>query len=77
MKNISAWAIRHPTFPIVLFMVLGFLGVVSFLRLPINLNPDITFPIVNVTVSQPGAAPSEIESQVTQKIEGEIGRAHV
>ncbi|MEY4357857.1 MAG: hypothetical protein RL469_1183, partial [Pseudomonadota bacterium] len=72
MKNISAWAIRHPTFPIVLFMVLGFLGVVSFLRLPINLNPDITFPIVNVTVSQPGAAPSEIESQVTQKIEGAL-----
>lgn len=72
MKNISAWAIRNPTFPIVLFMVLGFLGVVSFLRLPINLNPDITFPVVNVTVSQPGAAPSEIESQVTQKIEGAL-----
>ncbi|NBW89811.1 MAG: efflux RND transporter permease subunit, partial [Gammaproteobacteria bacterium] len=72
MKNISAWAIRHPTLPIVLFMVLTFLGVVSFIRLPINLNPDISFPLVNVTVVQPGAAPSEIESQVTQKIEGAL-----
>jgi len=72
MKNISAWAIRHPTLPIVLFVVLGFIGVVSFVRLPINLNPDVTFPVVNVSVSQPGAAPTEIETQVTQKLESAI-----
>ena len=72
MKNISAWAIRHPTLPIVLFVVLGFLGIVSFVRLPINLNPDVAFPLVTVSVSQPGAAPSEIETQVTQKIEGAV-----
>src|SRR6202167_5812144 len=48
MKNISAWAIRHPITPIVLFVVLFFLGAVAFIRLPINLNPDISFPIVNV-----------------------------
>ena len=72
MKNISAWAIRHPTLPIVLFIVLGFLGIVSFIRLPINLNPDVSFPLVTVSVSQPGAAPSEIETQVTHKIEGAV-----
>lgn len=72
MKNISAWAIRHPTLPIVLFMVLTFIGLVSFKRLPINLNPDLTFPIVSVQVSQPGAAPSEIETQITQKVEGAV-----
>lgn len=72
MKNMSAWAIRHPTFPIVLFMVLTFVGLVSFQRLPINLNPDVSFPLVSVQVSQPGAAPSEIETQITQKIEGAV-----
>ncbi len=72
MKNMSAWAIRHPTLPIVLFMVLTFLGLVSFSRLPINLAPDLSFPIVSVSVSQPGAAPSEIETQITQKIEGAV-----
>ena len=72
MKNMSAWAIRHPTLPIVLFMVLTFIGLVSFKRLPINLNPDLTFPIVFVQVSQPGAAPSEIETQITQKVEGAV-----
>ena len=72
MRNISAWAIRHPTLPIVLFVVLTFIGLVSFKRLPINLNPDVSFPIVSVVVAQPGAAPSEIETQITQKVEGAV-----
>jgi len=72
MKNISAWAIRHPIPPIVLFVVLFFMGVVAFIRLPINLNPDISFPIVNVNIAQPGAAPTEMETQIAQKIEGSV-----
>jgi multidrug efflux pump subunit AcrB len=72
MKNISAWAIHHPVLPMVFFFVLFFLGVVAFIRLPINLAPDISFPLVNVSVSQPGAAPTEIETQVVQKVEGAI-----
>jgi len=79
MKNISAWAIKHPIFPLVLFMVLMFVGVVAFIRLPINLNPDIAFPMVHVQVSQPGAAPSEMETQILQKVEGSvasIGNVH-
>jgi hydrophobe/amphiphile efflux-1 (HAE1) family protein len=72
MKNISAWAIRHPVTPIVLFVVLFFLGTVAFIRLPINLNPDVSFPVVDVTVTQPGAAPQEMETQIAQKVEGSI-----
>src|SRR5512140_1206508 len=72
MKNMSAWAIRHPISPIVLFVVLAFVGIVAFVRLPINLNPDITFPMVTVNVSQPGAAPTEMETQILQKIEGSV-----
>ncbi|MGC1387807.1 MAG: efflux RND transporter permease subunit [Steroidobacteraceae bacterium] len=72
MKNISAWAIRHPITPMVLFVVLFFLGVVAFVRLPINLNPDIAYPLVDVLIAQPGAAPSEMETQIAQKVEGSI-----
>ena len=72
MKNISAWAIRHPITPIVLFVVLFFLGVVAFIRLPINLQPDISFPLVFVDITQPGAAPTELETQIAQKVEGSI-----
>jgi multidrug efflux pump subunit AcrB len=72
MTNLSGWAIRHPVPPVVLFVVLFFLGVVSFLRLPINLQPDISFPLVSVIVSQPGASPTEMETQIAQKVEGSI-----
>ena len=72
MRNISSWSIKNPTFPIVLFLVLMFLGVVSFQRMAINNQPDITFPVANVTVSQPGAAPSEMETQITQRVEGAV-----
>jgi multidrug efflux pump subunit AcrB len=72
VKNISAWAIRHPVSPLVLFVVLTFMGIVAFVRLPINENPDISFPLVTVTVNEPGAAPTEIDTQVVQKIEGSV-----
>ena len=72
MKNISAWAIRHPVTPVVLFVVLLFMGSVAFLRLPVTLNPDVSFPLVLVQVFQPGASPQEVETQIMQKIEGAV-----
>ncbi|HUA88624.1 MAG TPA: efflux RND transporter permease subunit, partial [Steroidobacteraceae bacterium] len=72
MKNISAWAIRHPVTPVVLFVVLLFMGLVAFLRLPVTLNPDLSFPVVQVLVSQPGASPQEIETQIMQKVEAAV-----
>ncbi len=72
MRNISAWAIRHPVTPIVLFVVLFFLGIAAFIRLPINLDPDVSFPAVEVNILQPGAAPTEMETQIAQKVEGSI-----
>ena len=57
MKNISAWAIRHPVTPVVLFVVLFFMGVVAFIRLPHQPQPGHLLPRRHVIVSQPGAAP--------------------
>ena len=68
-RNLSAWSIRNPVVPIVLFVGLLLMGVVAFMRMEVQDSPDIEFPFVIVTVSQPGAAPAEIETQVTQKIE--------
>jgi len=72
MRRISAWAITHPVFPLVLFAVLSVFGIVAFVRLPITLNPDISAPFVQVTISEPGAAPAEIETQILQKVEGGV-----
>ena len=71
-RNISAWSIRNPIVPIVLFIGLTLAGLVSFSRMHVNNEPDIDFPAVNVSISQPGAAPTEIETQITQKVEAAV-----
>ncbi len=70
--NISAWAIRRPVPSLVLFLVLLSLGVFSFRGLPITRFPNIDVPIVQVRITQLGAAPSELEAQVTKKVEDAI-----
>jgi multidrug efflux pump subunit AcrB len=71
-RNISSWCIRNPVPPIVLFIALLLAGLISFSRMTVTNNPDIDFPGVTVGVSQPGAAPSEMEKQVTQLIESAV-----
>ncbi|BAI95121.1 ABC transporter permease [Sphingobium sp. TA15] len=71
-RNISAWAIRNPVPPIVLFVALLLAGLVSFSRMDVNQNPDVSFPMASVVVRQPGAAPTELETQVTQRVEAAV-----
>lgn len=70
--NISAWSIRNPVPTIVLFLVLTLAGLVSFFGLGIDENPNIDVPNVAVTITQTGAAPSELETQVTRKVEDSV-----
>src|SRR5690242_11230865 len=71
-RNISAWCIRNPVPPIVLFIGLLLAGLIAFSGMSVNSNPDIDFPGAEVDITQPGAAPSEMETQVTQKVEAAI-----
>ncbi|WP_313806417.1 efflux RND transporter permease subunit [Sphingobium sp.] len=71
-RNISAWAIRNPVTPLVLFVALLLAGMVSFSRMDVNQQPDISFPMAQVVVLQPGAAPTELETQVTQRVEAAV-----
>jgi len=71
-RNISAWAIRNPVPPIVMFIALTLAGLISFMRMDVNNFPDVSFPGVTVTVTQPGAAPTELETQVTQRVEAAV-----
>ncbi len=67
--NISAWAIQRPLPSIVMSLVLLLLGWMSFTKLPITRLPSADIPVVSVVVTQFGAAPAELESQVTKTIE--------
>jgi multidrug efflux pump subunit AcrB len=70
--NFSAWSIRNPIAPILAFFILMVLGWQSFNTLPITRFPTIDVPLVAVTVSQAGAAPAELEAQVTKEIEDAV-----
>jgi multidrug efflux pump subunit AcrB len=72
LRDISAWSIRNPVIPLVFFTGLLFAGVVSFLGMDVTNNPDVDFPAVNVSISQPGASPTEIENQITQRVESAL-----
>ncbi len=72
LNNISAWSIRNPVVPIVLFVALTIAGIMSFMNMDVQNDPDIEFPVVVVSISQPGAAPTEITTQITQKVESAI-----
>ncbi|GAA6615640.1 efflux RND transporter permease subunit [Scytonema sp. NUACC26] len=70
--NVSAWSIKKPVPTIVLFLILTIVGWFSFQSLGIDTNPNIDIPTVEVTVTQPGAGPTELEFQVTKKIEDAV-----
>ena len=70
--NFSAWSIRNPVAPLLAFFLLMIMGWQSFNSLPITRFPNIDFPLVAVTVAQSGAAPAELESQVTKEVEDAV-----
>ncbi|WP_298259478.1 efflux RND transporter permease subunit [Bradyrhizobium sp.] len=67
--NISAWSIRHPLPSVVFSIILLLLGWVSFTHLAVTRLPSADIPVISVAVSQFGAAPAELEAQVTKTIE--------
>ncbi|HET9049231.1 MAG TPA: efflux RND transporter permease subunit [Chiayiivirga sp.] len=70
--NFSAWAIRRPLPSLMLFVALCIAGLYSFKQLPVARFPDIAFPMVTVTVTLPGAAPAQLETEVTRRVENAV-----
>lgn len=67
--KISSWSIRNPVPVVALFACLVYVGWSGYGKLRINNMPDIDFPTITVTVSQAGASPAELETQVAIPIE--------
>ena len=70
--NFSAWAIRRPLPALMIFFVLCVAGLWGFHKLPIARFPDVSFPMVIVTITLPGASPSQLETEVTRKVEDAV-----
>jgi HAE1 family hydrophobic/amphiphilic exporter-1 len=67
--SIPRTAIHRPVTMFMLSGVIILLGVMSLMRLPVDLMPDITYPSITVRTSYPGVGPLEIEELVTRPIE--------
>ena len=79
--NVSAWSIRQPLPAIVIMAILLGVGYVNLKKIPITRMPNVDIPAVSVIVTQFGASPAELETQVSQKIEdavaGVTGAHHI
>ena len=70
--NVSAYSIKNPLVAILLFVLLTLGGIYGLMQMKVQQFPDIDLPAVVVTVTLPGAAPSQLESDIAKKIENRI-----
>ena len=70
--NVSAYSIRNPLVAILLFVLLTLGGIYGFMQMKVQQFPDIDLPAVVVTVTLPGAAPSQLENDIAKKIENKL-----
>ncbi len=74
MHNLAALCVRRPVFASVLILSLVVVGVFSYFSLGVDRFPNVDFPVVTVTTVQVGASPEEIETEITDELEGAINR---
>ncbi len=70
--TLSDVAIQRPVFTTMLSLGVVVLGVMGLSRLGVNLFPDVQLPVVTVTTIYPGASPSEIETQISERLEDAV-----
>ena len=70
--SFATWSIRNPIPSILLFVVLTLAGIWGFRALPVQNLPDLDLPTVIVSLSQPGAAPAQLETEVARRVEDSL-----
>ncbi len=70
--NLATWSLRNPSAAILIFILLTVAGLWGFHKLNVQDFPDLDLPMVNVALSQPGAAPAQLETEVARKAEDAI-----
>src|SRR5882757_3330048 len=70
MQKLAEICVRRPVFATMLILSLTVVGLFSYKSLGVDLFPKIDLPTITVTVVNPGASPQEIETEITDKVEG-------
>ncbi|MGA9769823.1 MAG: efflux RND transporter permease subunit [Blastocatellia bacterium] len=72
MQKLAEICVRRPVFAAMLIMAMTVVGLFSFFSLGVDLFPKIDLPTITVTVTNPGASPQEIETEITDKVESAV-----
>src|SRR6195256_5549563 len=72
MQKLAEICVRRPVFATMIIMSLVVVGLFSYKSLGVDLFPKIDLPTITVTVINPGASPQEIETEITDKVEGAV-----
>lgn len=70
--NFATWSLRNTNAATLIFILLTFAGLWGFNKLNVQDFPDLDFPVVMVSLSQPGAAPAQLETEVARKVEDSL-----
>jgi HAE1 family hydrophobic/amphiphilic exporter-1 len=72
--RIPEFSVRRPVTVLMLILIIVVLGAISFIRLPIELMPDLTYPVAAVITSYEGVASEDIETLVTKPIDAAVSK---
>lgn len=72
MNGIIKLSIERPMAVVALVLMTILFGYVALQRIPIQMAPDVRQPVIIVTTSWPGAAPAEVEREITTQQEDEL-----
>src|SRR6266403_1691694 len=72
MQKLAEICVRRPVFATMLILSITVVGLFSFRSLGVDLFPKIDLPTITITVVNPGASPQEIETEITDKVEGAV-----
>ncbi|MHB1846594.1 MAG: efflux RND transporter permease subunit, partial [Deltaproteobacteria bacterium] len=69
MQWLASLCVRRPVFAAVVMLAISVVGIAGYFKLGLDQFPKIDFPVVVVTTRLDGAAPEEVETEITDKIE--------
>ncbi len=70
---LSSFSTRRPVGVLVVFLAAGVFGMFSYHRLPVTLMPELSYPTLTVRTEYPGAAPEEVENDISRPVEEALG----
>src|SRR5581483_8980314 len=70
--GLTRTALLRPVAITMMFLALAAMGIVSYTRLPVQRFPNISFPVVTVSIGYPGAPPEDVETLITKPVEDAV-----